>query len=138
VTCYASGGYYYEGLEVFTKLEQEVQKYMDMGFSAVKIKVGRLDAAQEEKRVQIVRDAIGPETKLMIDANQSFKDVNECLNFCRRVEKYDIDFFEEPLPIDMTDGYERLKSQTTIPLASGEVGATRWEFQDFIRRGSLD
>lgn len=138
VPCYASGGYYYEGLEMFTKLEEEVRGYMDQGFRAVKIKVGRLDAIQETQRVKLVREVIGPDVKLMIDANQSFLDVNECLDLCRRVEPYNIMFFEEPLPIDMTDAYARLKKQTAIPLATGEVGSTRWEFQEFIRQGSLD
>lgn len=138
VPCYASGGYYYEGLEIFSKLEEEIQGYMDQGFKAVKVKVGRLDPAQEAKRVKIVRDVIGPDVKLMIDANQAYLDVNECLDLCHRVEKYDIMFFEEPLPMDMVEAYNRLKRQTSIPLATGEVGATRWEFQEFIKQGSLD
>lgn len=138
VPCYASGGYYYEGQEIFSRLEEEIQGYIDQGFKAVKIKVGRLDAIQEEKRVEITRKIIGPDVKLMIDANQSYLDVNDCLDLCRRIEKYDIMFFEEPLPMDMIDGYNRLKKQTSIPLATGEVGATRWEFQALIRQGSLD
>lgn len=138
VPCYASGGYYYEGLEVFTKLEQEIQGYMDQGFRAVKIKVGRLDPVQEAKRVKLVRDLIGPDVKLMIDANQAYLDVNECIELCKRVEEYDITFFEEPLPIDMMEAYVRLRKQTSIPLATGEVGATRWEFQELIRQGALD
>ncbi|WP_176555725.1 mandelate racemase/muconate lactonizing enzyme family protein [Virgibacillus ndiopensis] len=138
VPCYASGGYYYEGLEVFTKLQEEVEGYMDKGFNAVKMKVGRLANAQEAKRVKLVRDVIGPDVKLMIDANQSFLDVNACLDLCKRVEEYDITFFEEPLPMDFFEGYIRLKNQTSIPLATGEIGATRWEFQQFIKDRSLN
>ncbi|WP_040978486.1 mandelate racemase/muconate lactonizing enzyme family protein [Oceanobacillus jeddahense] len=138
VPCYASGGYYYEGKEIFSKLEEEIQGYMDQGYKAVKIKVGRLNAIEEEKRVKLTRELIGPDVKLMIDANQSYLDVNECLELCRRIEKYDILFFEEPLPMDMIEGFNRLNNQTPIPLATGEVGATRWEFQELIRSGSLN
>lgn len=138
VPCYASGGYYYDGLEVFSKLEEEVRGYVKQGFKAMKMKVGRLSSEEEAERVKVVRNIIGPDVKLMIDANASFLDVNECLSFCRKVEQYDIAFFEEPLPIDMMEGFARLKRQTSIPLASGEVGATRWEFQEFMRRGTLD
>ena len=138
VPCYASGGYYYEGLEVFTKLEEEIRGYMDQGFRAVKIKVGRLNPIQEAKRVKLVREIIGPDVKLMIDANQAYLDVNECMELCKRVEEYDIMFFEEPLPMDMTEAFVRLRKQTSIPLATGEVGATRWEFQELIRQGAID
>ncbi|WP_408010196.1 mandelate racemase/muconate lactonizing enzyme family protein [Pseudalkalibacillus sp. A8] len=138
VPCYASGGYYYEGKEVYSKLEEEIQGYMDQGYKAVKIKVGRLSAKEEEKRVELTRNLIGPDVKLMIDANQSYLDVNECLELCRRIERYDIMFFEEPLPMDMIEGFNRLSKQTSIPLATGEVGATRWEFQELIRHGALN
>lgn len=137
VPCYASGGYYYEGEEIYSKLEKEMQSYMDQGYKAVKIKVGKLSVKEEEKRVQLTRGIIGPDVKLMVDANQSYLDVNECLELCRRIEKYDIMFFEEPLPMDMIDGFNRLSRHTSIPLATGEVGATRWEFQELIRHGAL-
>jgi D-arabinonate dehydratase len=138
VPCYASGGYYYDGLEVFSKLEAEVRGYMDQGFKAVKMKVGRLDPVKEAQRVKLVREVIGPEVKLMIDANQAYVDVNECASLCRAVEQYDITWFEEPLPVDMVEGHVRLRKQTKIPLATGEVAATRWEFQELIRSGAID
>ncbi|MDB4897566.1 MAG: hypothetical protein JWN15_3828, partial [Firmicutes bacterium] len=130
--------YYYDGLEVFSKLEAEVRGYMDQGFNAVKMKVGRLDPVKEAQRVKLVRDVIGPEVKLMIDANQAYVDVNECASLCRAVEPYDITWFEEPLPVDMVEGHVRLRKQTRIPLATGEVAATRWEFQELIRSGAID
>lgn len=138
VPCYASGGYYYEGLEVFSKLEQEIRGYMDMGFRAVKIKVGRLSPEVEAQRVKLVREIIGPEVKLMIDANQAYLDVNACMELVKRVEQYDITWFEEPLPVDMLEAHVRLRRQTRIPLAGGEVSATRWEFQEMIRSGAFD
>ncbi len=138
VPCYASGGYYYEGLEMYTKLGEEIEGYLDMGFKAIKMKVGRMDNKEEAKRVKFVREIIGPDIKLMIDANQSYLDVNECVDFCKRVQEYDITFFEEPLPMDFFEAYIRLKKQTSIPLATGEIGATRWEFQQFMKDGSLD
>jgi len=138
VPCYASGGYYYDGLEVFTKLEQEIRGYMDMGYKAVKMKIGRLDVPTEVKRVKLVREIIGPDVNLMIDANQAYLDVNECVRLCREVEPYNITYFEEPLPVDMVEAHVRLRKQTRIALATGEVAATRWEFQDLIRSGAID
>lgn len=138
VPCYASGGYYYEGLEIFSKLEAEVRGYLEQGFKAIKMKVGRLDPAKEAERVKLVRSVIGPDLKLMIDANQAYLDVNTCMELCRRVEPYDITWFEEPLPVDMVDAHVRLRKQTAIPIATGEVSATRWEFQGLIASGAVD
>ncbi|MCL7749510.1 mandelate racemase/muconate lactonizing enzyme family protein [Halalkalibacter alkaliphilus] len=138
VPCYASGGYYYEGADMFPRLEQEIRSYVNLGYKAIKIKVGRLDASTEAKRVALTRDIIGPDIKLMVDANQSYLDVNECMDLCKRIEEHDITFFEEPMPMDMIEGYNRLKRQTSIPLATGEIGATRWEFQEMIKQGCLD
>lgn len=138
VPCYASGGYYYDGMEMLPKLDQEVRGYLEQGFTAIKMKIGRLSARQEVERVQLVREIIGPDVKLMIDANQAYLDVNSCMELCRRVEQFDITWFEEPLPVDMVEAHVRLRKQTSIPLATGEVAATRWEFQDLIRSGALD
>jgi D-arabinonate dehydratase len=136
--CYASGGYYYDGMDMLPKLEEEVKGYIEQGFTAIKMKVGRLDPPREAERVKFVREIIGPEVKLMIDANQAYLDVNACMDLCRRVEAYGITWFEEPLPVDMIEAHVRLRKQTSIPLATGEVAATRWEFQDLIRSGALD
>src|SRR5690606_2133361 len=100
VPCYASGGYYYVVLVMYTKHGEEIEGYLDMGYKAIKMKVGRMDNKEEAKRVKFVREIIGPDIKLMIDANQSYLDVNECVDFCKRVQEYDITFFEEPLPMD--------------------------------------
>ena len=138
VPCYASGGYYYEGMDMLPKLEEEINGYLEQGFTAIKMKVGRLAPTKEAERVKLVREIIGSDVKLMIDANQAYLDVNTCMDLCKRVEAYDITWFEEPLPVDMVEAHVRLRNQTSIPLATGEVAATRWEFQDLIRSGALD
>lgn len=138
VPAYASGGYYYEGLDMLTKLEEEVRGYMEQGFKAVKMKIGRLDIDSEVQRVKLVREIIGPDVRLMVDANQAYLDVNECVKLCKRIEEYDITWFEEPMPVDMVEAHVRLRKQTSIPLATGEVAATRWEFQELIRSGAID
>lgn len=137
IPCYASGGYYYPGEDLFTKLEEEMQSYVDKNYAAVKVRVGALDARTDAKRVALARKVIGPDAKLLLDATQGYHDVNACLEFCRLVEDQDIFFLEEPLPIDMVEGYRRLAGKTSIPLATGENGATRWEFNEFIKQESL-
>jgi len=138
IPAYASGGYYYPGEELFPKLREELQSYVDRGYTAAKVRVGALDAATDAKRVELAREVLGPDGKLLLDATQGYRDVNAALDLCRRVEDLDIFFLEEPLPMDMIEAYRRLSDKTSIPLATGENGATRWEFNEFVKQGSLD
>jgi D-arabinonate dehydratase len=137
VPCYASGGYYYE-TDGEKRLREEFEGYLESGFRHVKMKTGRLSNAEEAARVRNVREAIGPEIGLMIDANQAFTRVEECADFCRRVEEFDVAFFEEPFSADEPQAFLRLRERTSIPLATGEVESTRWAFGELIRRGVVD
>jgi D-arabinonate dehydratase len=137
VPCYASGGYYYEQ-ESLQRLEQEIGGYVESGFRAVKMKVGRLSVAAEAERVRVARQTVGPDRRLMIDANQAYRSVEDAAALCRRIEQYDIGWFEEPFSVDETESFLRLKRRTSIPLATGEVEATRWAFKELIRQGVVD
>lgn len=137
VPAYASGGYYHEG-ESLERLEEEISGYLEKGFGAVKIKVGRLSLREEQERVRLVRELIGPERRLMVDANQAYRDVESAAALCRRIEPYDISWFEEPFAVDEVESFVRLKTKTSIPLATGEVEATRWAFKELIHRGAVD
>lgn len=137
VPAYASGGYYYEE-EGIRRLREEFERYLESGFRNVKMKTGRLSIPEEVERVQAVRETIGPDVRLMIDANQAFIRVEECAEFCRRVEEFDITFFEEPFSVDEPQAFLRLRERTSIPLATGEVESTRWAFGELIRRGVVD
>jgi D-arabinonate dehydratase len=137
VPAYASGGYYHEG-ESLKRLEEEVVSYIDKGFDSVKIKVGRLGLSEEVDRVRLVRELIGPDRQLMVDANQAYRDVESAAALCRRIEPFDIAWFEEPFAVDEVESFVRLKQKTSIPLATGEVEATRWAFKELIHRNAVD
>src|SRR6266508_3157878 len=74
VPAYASGGYYLDG-KTPAKLGAELASYVAAGFSAVKMKVGRLSLAEEEARIAAAREAIGPDVLLMLDANNAWRDL---------------------------------------------------------------
>ena len=79
----------------------ELEGYAKAGFRAVKMKVGwpGVTLRQDAERVRAVRDAIGPDVELMIDANNGW-DAPTALRFARLVERYDPYWFEEPVPAD--------------------------------------
>lgn len=138
VPCYASGGYYYDDQDPMRSLEDELGTYIGMGFTAFKMKIGRLPPMKELERVRLAREILGPERLLMLDANQAFRNVTEVMSFVRKVEGYDIHWLEEPLSADMVEGMARLRSVCPIPLATGEVEATRWAFSELLQRRAVD
>jgi L-alanine-DL-glutamate epimerase-like enolase superfamily enzyme len=133
VPAYASGGYYVEG-KTPTQLGEEMAGYVALGFKAVKMKVGRLDARQEEARVQAARAAIGDEVLLMLDANNAWSDVPSALEHLRRYERYHPYWIEEPFSPDDIDGHAQLALRTPITVATGEIEAGRWRHQALLEK----
>lgn len=137
VPAYASGGYYLEG-KTPKHLADEVTGWVRQGFTAVKIKVGRLSPAQEEERVRAAREAIGPDVHLMMDINNAWSDVPTALLYCRRFEKYNPYWVEEPFSPDEIDSHAKLARSTTIPVATGEIEAGRWRFKELLDKGAAE
>jgi L-alanine-DL-glutamate epimerase-like enolase superfamily enzyme len=135
VPAYASGGYYLQG-KTPEQLGQEMRGYVEQGFGAVKMKVGRQDLREEEARIAAVRDSIGPETILMLDANNAWRDLPTALRFVRMYENYDPYFIEEPFSPDDIQNHARLASQTSVPVATGEIEYGRWRFKELLDAGA--
>jgi L-alanine-DL-glutamate epimerase-like enolase superfamily enzyme len=131
VPAYASGGYYLDG-KTAADLAREVASYVTAGFRAVKIKVGRLSPAQEEERIRAAREAIGPDVLLMLDANNAWADLPTALVYCKRYEKYDPYWIEEPFSPDDIENHASLSAFRIIPVATGEIEAGRWRCKELL------
>jgi L-alanine-DL-glutamate epimerase-like enolase superfamily enzyme len=131
VPAYASGGYYVEGKSA-QHLGDEMASYVEMGFRAVKMKVGRLDPRGEEERIAAARAAIGPDVLLMLDANNAWSDVPTALEYMRRYEKYDPYWIEEPFSPDDIESHAQLARRTPVTVATGEIEAGRWRHQELL------
>lgn len=134
VPAYASGGYYLEG-KTEQGLADEVAGYVDEGFFAVKIKVGRLSAREDAARVEAVREAIGPDVLLMLDANNAWRDVPSAMQHMRRYEDYDPYWIEEPFTPDDIRSHAELAERTSITVATGEVEVGRWRHLELLSSG---
>ncbi|MFB6154897.1 MAG: mandelate racemase/muconate lactonizing enzyme family protein [Haloferacaceae archaeon] len=137
VPAYASGGYYRDekGLE---GLREEMQRYVDRGHDAVKVKVGRLSPAEEEERVRAVREAIGDERVLMMDANGKWKNKQEAVRACRRFEQYDPYFIEEPVMPDSVSLMAAVNDALPYAVAAGELEFSRYGFAELLREGAVE
>ncbi len=132
---YASGGYYLPG-KTTDDLAQEMSDHVKQGFKAVKIKVGLESVANERKRLAAVREAIGDDTRLMLDANNAWRDLPTALEYMRCFEPFNPFWIEEPFSPDDIDNHARLSRATPITVATGEVEAGRWRFKDLIAQGA--
>jgi L-alanine-DL-glutamate epimerase-like enolase superfamily enzyme len=137
VALYASGGYYLSGKGV-DGLVEEVEAWVEAGFDRMKIKVGRMDLATEADRVRRVREAIGPNRVLMLDANNAWNSVDESVEFLRRVEEYDPYWIEEPFGPSDVAAHAHLASRTRTMVATGEQSTGLGEFEAFIKAKAAD
>ena len=136
VPAYASGGYYLDG-KTPQMLGEELAGYVAAGFKAVKMKVGRLTPAEEEKRIAAARAAIGENVLLMLDANNAWNDVPTALEYMKRYEQYDPYWIEEPFGPDEIDAHARLAELTAITVATGEIAYGRWYHKELLdKRGA--
>ncbi|RMG28951.1 MAG: mandelate racemase/muconate lactonizing enzyme family protein [Bacteroidetes bacterium] len=109
------------------KLLRNVQGYLDSGFNAVKIKIGREKLEEDLERIRAVRALIGNDITFMVDANYAMS-VPQAIAAARAFAPYDIYWFEEPTIPDDYQGYARIAEATGMPLAMGENLHTIYEF----------
>ena len=138
VRAYAAGGYYAEG-KGLRELCAEMEDYVGEGYRAVKMKIGwpGVTLREDAERVRAVRDAVGPDVDVMIDANNGW-DAVTAIKFGRMVERYDPYWFEEPVHADDFRGGAQVAAALDMPVASGENEYTRWGFRDLIGAQAAD
>jgi L-alanine-DL-glutamate epimerase-like enolase superfamily enzyme len=110
---------------------EEMKGYAELGFPAVKLKVGGLPIADDVERVAAVREAL-PDIAVMLDANSAY-DVPTAIEAAAAFEPYEIRWLEEPVAwFDPVFGLARLGAHTRIPLASGERELHRFGCRDLV------
>ena len=137
VPCYATG-HYFRRLpedEIIKEILNEAVHYVDSGFRALKIKVGK-NAAFDRRLVEAVRSRF-PDLALMADANHAYS-LNEALRIGRVLEDNGFLFFEEPLAPHALEDYALLRSKLDVAIASGECEQTRFGFRRLIESGGVD
>ncbi|WP_281244642.1 mandelate racemase/muconate lactonizing enzyme family protein [Thioclava dalianensis] len=136
VEAYATGSFRRDGVDRVRDNEAEMAGHAAAGFRRMKLKIG-FDLAEDLRVIAAVREAIGPDRMLMIDANHGYT-VGEAIRLGQQAERYDIDWFEEPVVPEQLDAYLAVKAQQPIPLAAGETWHTRWGFHAPMQRRCVE
>ena len=133
---YATGLYFTNYENPAEGLVEEAKMYVEQGFTAMKMKVG-LGIKEDVALVKAIREAIGDDIKLMVDSNHAYT-YREAVELSRKIEKYDIGWFEEPISPEFYEQSRELRSKTTIPISGGECEYLRFGFQQLISNKSVD
>jgi len=136
---YASASFGHKSRE---QLAQEAAVYRGQGFKAVKFGWGILGRDSVEKDVEMVRgvrDGVGDDVKVIVDAGAPWEaTAARMIKTIKEVERYNIFFFEEPIPQDDLDGYLKIQAAVDTPISSGEILSTVHEFKSLIDQRAVD
>jgi len=133
VPCYAGGIDLDYPLE---KLLQQTQDNLGKGFRAIKMKVGRKRLSEDVARVAAMREFLGPDFPLMVDANMKWT-ADEAIRAARAFAPHDLGWLEEPCIPDDVAGHVRIVREGGLPVATGENFRTLWEFKQMIASGGV-
>lgn len=135
VFIYAAGGYYYPGKNL-TALQDEMKKYLDLGYSVVKMKIGGAPLADDLKRIEAVIKVAGAGKNVAVDANGRF-DLQTAIEYARALEPYGLFWYEEAGdPLDFQLQAE-LANHYKGPMATGENLFSTLDARNLIRHGGM-
>jgi D-galactarolactone cycloisomerase len=136
VEAYATGTYRLQHGDPHDYVIKEVEGYRREGFQGVKLKIG-FDVHKDAALIRATRKAIGPDCKLMLDANHGF-DTLEAIQLGHMVADQDITWFEEPVIPEDLNAYCEVRAKQPIPVAGGECEFTRFGFRPIFTMGAID
>ncbi len=130
---------YAGGIDLQFPLEgllRQTEESLAKGFRAIKMKVGRPRLSDDLERVRAVRQILGPDTPLMVDANMRWS-ADEAIRAARALAAHDVFWLEEPTIPDDVPGHVRILRDGGLPIAAGENLRTLHEFERLIAAGGV-
>ena len=136
VAIYGSGGFTSYSLE---QLRSQATGWMELGVHAVKIKVGR-SPSEDPARLRAVREVIGDDVRLMVDANGAFTPASALAQAHGTYAAFGATWLEEPVSSDDHDGLRRVRDGAPpgMEIAAGEYGTDVFHFTRLLSAGSVD
>ena len=133
VPCYAGGIDLQFSLDA---LLEQTEGNLAKGFRAIKMKVGRAKLSEDLARVKAMREMLGADFPLMVDANMRWS-VDEAVRAARGLTPFNVYWLEEPTIPDDVEGHARIVREGGLPVAAGENLHSLWEFAAYVRAGAV-
>jgi L-alanine-DL-glutamate epimerase-like enolase superfamily enzyme len=135
VFVYAAGGYYYPGKDL-KALQDEMRRYLDLGYTVVKIKIGGAPLPEDIERIEAVLDVVGSGDRLAVDANGRF-DLKTAIAYAKALAPYRLKWYEEAGdPLDFALQAE-LAAQYPGSMATGENLFSAVDARNLIRYAGM-
>ena len=135
VFVYAAGGYYWPNQGI-NGLTDEIKKYLDLGYTVVKKKIGGASLLDDCKRIEAVLKILGPEDQLAVDANGRF-DLKTAVEYGKALSNYNLFWYEEPGdPLDF-ELHKEVSKHYLPPLATGENLFSVHDARNLIRYAGM-
>ena len=119
------------------ELLEQVEGFLARGFPGVKVKIGRRDPREDEERIGAVRNLVGEDVDLMVDANMAFG-ADEALERGRRLERFGLYWYEEPTIPEDVAGHARMVRELEVPVAVGESLHSPHEFRRYVEERAAE
>src|SRR5262245_49598342 len=124
------------GIRPYAEAKAIAQGYLEQGFTTLKTKAGR-DAAEDLEMVRGIRDGVGDRLRLRIDPNMGYTP-DVALSLARDLEKYHLEYFEQPMHSTLIAESARLRKRTSTPLALNESVTTPETVMQILRLDAAD
>ena len=106
------------GIKSPREMAKDAVDAVKKGFKALKVKVG-VDPAEDVERIKLIREAVGRETQLRIDANQGWTP-QQAIEALNKLDKFDIKFAEQPVPAEDINSLTKVRKNSPIPIMADE------------------
>ncbi len=106
------------GIKSPEMMAEDATKAFNNGFRALKVKVG-VDPTEDVKRIKLIRKTVGKEIDIRIDANEGWRP-EEAVRVLDEIEKFNIQFVEQPVPAEDLEGLAYVRENSSIPVMADE------------------
>jgi len=125
------------GIDKPSRMADAALNLKKQGFRTIKMKVGSGRVAEDAERVAAVRDAIGDQVDLRVDANNSYS-VEKATQLGRKIKRYELAYFEQPVPAKNLTGLAKVRRKTGIPITADEAVHTSSDALRVITHDAAD
>lgn len=124
------------GIKTPREMAKDASKAVKKGFRALKVKVG-VNPKEDMERVKMIRETIGPDIAIRIDANQGWTPT-QAIKVLNKLERFNVEFAEQPVQAEDVEGLARVKKKSRIPVMADESVHSPEDAMQLIRREAVD